>query len=239
MALQQGRCKNCGSIISVDTAKEDAVCMFCWAHTDPKEALAIEANPSAYEFPNESMTEPTAEEQALAFAAINGGSPVLVKKSQPAIKQSKEKKLTPAEKVALAKKDIYEPTVPTKKKIMIAGVSLGILALIAGIFVPSTLNRNKKRDALKSQMATFISGQTLQDANYSFEGRNNSMLTLVLPEDVSEAEAKEIYNNFKSLRSEVYSLSAEDSQSDVKVKIYALNALLEMNGDGELISDQQ
>lgn len=116
MALQQGRCKNCGSIISVDTAKEDAVCMFCWAHTDPKEALAIEANPSAYEFPNESMTEPTAEEQALAFAAINGGSPVLVKKSQPAIKQSKEKSSPLPKRLPWLKKIFMNPRYRRRKK---------------------------------------------------------------------------------------------------------------------------
>lgn len=239
MALQQGRCKNCGSIISVDTAKEDAVCMFCWAHTKPQEAVAIEANPSAYEFPNETMDAPTPEEQTAAFAAINGGNPVVVKKSQPAIKQTKEKKPTPAEIVAAAKKDIYEPTVPTKKKLLIAGISLALIVVLAGIFVPSTLNRNSKREAMRSQMPTFISGQTLNEANYSFEGQKNSYLTLVLPQAVTEAQAKGIYEDYKALRSKTYELKAEDQQEDVKVKIYASNGLLEMNGSGEVIFDQQ
>lgn len=238
MALVQGRCKNCGSIINVDTAKEDAVCMFCWAHTSPSEALAIEANPEAYEFPNEEMTPPSAEEHALAFGSLPGSNAGVVKRSQPAIKKNKEKKLTPAEKVAMAKKDVYEPTVPNKQKIMMLAIGLAIVILTAAIVVPLTLSRNSKREALQAKMSNFIPGQSLQVQNYSFEGQNNSKLTLVLPETISEAQVSEIYKNFKTMRAEVYELTADDSQSDARIKIYAMNGLHEMNGNGEIINNQ-
>lgn len=233
MPLVQGRCKNCGSIINVDSNKDDAVCMFCWAHTSPSEAIAIDANPDAYEFPNESMPEPSVEEQSLAFGAQNSGKNVPVKKSKPAIKKSSaNKKMTPAEKVAMAKKELFEPVVPKKQKLLLLGITAAVVILVAALVIPLTLSRNTKREALHVKMPALISGQNLTEQNYSLEGQNNSKLTLVLPEEVSESKLKDIYDSFKLARADVYGLDAADTQDDVRIKVYASNGLLEMSKDG-------
>lgn len=234
MALQQGRCKNCGSIIMVDIAKDDAVCMFCWAHTNPAEAIAIEADPSSYEFPNEAMSEPTADEQALAFNAVASNAPA-VKKSQPAIKKTKEKKLTPAEKVALAKKEIVEPIVPKKSKLLIAAVSLGLVILAVAIILPLTLSRNAKREQLAAKVPSLVSGLTLKESEFAFEGQNNDRLTLVLSDEVTDAKVQELYQNFKKMRAEVYELTADDAQGSARLKIYSKSGLMELGGSGEIV----
>ncbi len=235
MALRQGRCKNCGSIIMVDTAKDDAVCMFCWAHTNPSEAVAIDADPEAYEFPNETMGEPSAEEQAQAFGTIASNAPV-VKKSQPSIKKNKEKKMTPAEKVALAKKELVEPVVPKKSKLIIAGISLGIVLLAAAIILPLTLNRNNKRALLAAKMPNFISGVTLKENEYAFEGQNNDRLTLVLQSEVTDEQVAEIIRNFRTLWAETYEVSVDEAQDNMRIKIYSKSGLTEVTGSGKILN---
>lgn len=233
MAIQQGRCKNCGSIIMVDQAKDDAVCMFCWAHTSPGEAVAIDADPSAYSFPNEVMPEPTGEEQSLAFAHVAGKSvPGAAKKSQPAPKKQKAKRMSPAEKVAQAKREVIEPKMDRRQMLRVASGLLATALILAALIVPSALSRNGKRRQIKERIGGLVAGESLGDANCSIEGGSNETLVLVLPRDFSDEEAKLILNDYRALRAEVYGLSAEDAQSRVKLRLYAQGELLEVGAGG-------
>ena len=53
MSLKEGRCPNCGSIVSLNAKSEKGHCLFCDAVFDTSHALEIAANPEGVEFPNE------------------------------------------------------------------------------------------------------------------------------------------------------------------------------------------
>ena len=234
MAIREGRCKNCGSIIRVDDSKDDAVCLFCWAHTAPQEAIQIARNPDQYSFPNEPQDEPSAEDRDEALNMVSwgtraGGAPI-VHSAAPSSARKQKKGLTPAEKVAQSKKEIIEPKMSKRGRRITLAASLGAILLIAVISVPLMLTRESHRGALRGEMAAIYTMGKLSDANYQFSGQGNGTLTLVVPDSLTSEDTETIMRNFKKVRGKVYGLSENDPQNGLLLRIYDANAIVDVRG---------
>lgn len=81
MAIKNGRCANCGSIIRFDDRNEYAVCPFCNAKTEGKTALDIEANPKKYTFLNEPQEELSEEDAELAMVGYKSKDSAAARKA--------------------------------------------------------------------------------------------------------------------------------------------------------------
>lgn len=223
MAIREGRCQNCGSIIKVDEAKDDAVCLFCLAHTAPSTAIAIAQNPEAHEFPNEPQ-EATEEDRALAMQGAGLQVHGTAKVSKPAPKKTKKAGLSPAEKVAQSKKELVVPSVARRDLVKVIGASVLLIAVVVGVFLPVTLNRNQKRAELQAQWSE------LKEGHFQFEGNGNHRLILVKTEKVDEEGAKMLLSAYKEVRAKVYGLSSE-AQEEVSLKLYTPDGIMLVKGE--------
>ena len=226
MAMKQGRCPNCGSLLMVNDTDAKSVCMFCNARFSPIRAIQIDQNPADVEFPNESQDELTDEERQIAFSAVRSVQVTAPVRSQPAPRKKKKLepgRLTPQEKVALQKRDLIEPLVSKQHKTkLFIGVG-AVVILMAAIFLPLTLNRVKNQNELVARIDEIAGFDVPGDEYYNFNGFRNTELLLVSPVDVSEADYNTVMNNYKAVRADIYGLDASDKQTNVKVRIAAPN----------------
>ena len=235
MAIREGRCANCGSIIKVDDRSSEAVCMFCWAHTPAQEALAIARNPGDYQFPNEAQPEPDEESRKRAFvgsASAGRKSPEATKVSKAQPRKQKPGKLSPAEKGASMKKEIIEPRLEVKvKRALFAGVA-ALIVLVLVIALPLALTRDRHRQELASKIGAVYAAEQLEQGGYSFSGQKNRSLTLVLDREVNEEELKDLHSRYKKLRAEVYGEAEQDQQ--VQLEVYSKKGLYRVTRSAEV-----
>lgn len=233
MAMKQGRCPNCGSLVMVNDAENKAVCMFCNARFTPMRAIEIDANPDEVEFPNETQEDLTDEERELAFASVRSVQVTApARRQQPPARKKKPVeagRLTAQQKVAMQKKVLVEPLVSKKHKTMMIGSIAAVLVVLVAIFLPITINRVSKGNELREQVEAIASYDVPSDAYYSFRGLKNTSLLLVSPEDVSEADVDAMMAKFKDVRAEIYGLDAADKQN-LELIVNAPNASFIRNG---------
>lgn len=221
MAVKEGLCSNCGSLMRIDDSKETATCIFCWAEVNANEALDLIEDSEGHEFLNETFDEPGLEEKTQALAAQGfGGIHVSTSARQVPKKtiERKEGKLTPREKVALQNKPLVKPYCSKKHLLLITAGVVGFVAVIAAIAFPMYFTREGKKKEIKEKLPnsiSFASDQTL----YNINKQNNSAITIISPEAIDEATAKDIFEKYASIYSETYGISAEDAKAKIQVKI--------------------
>lgn len=216
----------------VDDRQPKGVCMFCWARFAPAEAIRLEEDPGDHEFPNETQEEPDHEERELAFGSTRHVSLAPPMTSRPAPKRAKRQpgKLTPAEKVAMQKKELVVPRVSRDHRIKILGGILALLLVLAAIFAPLTLVRGARRAELAEHVAA-ISGQSLAEDAYSFSGMRNTELLLVTNDELSAEDASAMYTRFQAARAEVYNV-ADPATQQLRLRVAGSNGLYVVNKNG-------
>lgn len=233
MAMKEGRCPNCGSLVMVNDAENKAVCMFCSARFTPVRAIEINQNPDDVEFPNEPQDEMTEEEKQIAFAAVRSvqvAAPTRRQAPPPRKKKPVEAgKLTPQQKVAMQKKVLVEPLVSKKHKTMMIGAISAVVVILTAIFLPLTIDRVKKGNELTDRIDTIAAFDVPSDANFSFGGLRNNSLILVSPVDVTEADVDQMMSNFKSVRADIYGIGDASSQT-LELSVSAPNGSFRRNG---------
>ena len=236
MAVKNGRCPNCGSLIKVNDAENQAACMFCYAVFTPAQAITANLQPGDYTFPNEEQPEPDDEVRALAFSNYRNVH-VDVQRTQPAppktTRLADSDKLTPAEKVALQHKDIVEPKMTKTNKIALPVIIGGLLVLLAVIFVPVTIDRENKRKELISRMNEIDTIQVPGEEHFDFDGFRNTSLLLISPEEVTEQDARDVLDNFAAIRAEVYGLDADVNQG-LSLRLTGTDGAYLIDKNGEL-----
>lgn len=234
MAMKQGRCPNCGSLLMVNDTDAKSVCMFCNARFSPIRAIQIDQDPTDVEFPNEAQDELTDEERQIAFSAIRSVQVTAPVRSQPAVRKKKKAepgRMTAQEKVAMQKRELIEPHVSKQHRTkLFAGIGAVVL-LMAIVFLPLTLNRVAKRNELTARIDDIAVFDVPGDEYYDFNGFRNDGLLLVSPVELSESDVSDIMNNYKAVRAEVYGLDADDEQSYVDLRVAAPNGSYRLNGE--------
>ncbi len=238
--MKQGRCPNCGSILTVDDRQNKAVCMFCWARFTPAEAIRIDEDPDAYDFPNEEQEEPTDAERELAFSATRQVTLTTAAAPRQAPRRAKPQpgRLTPAQKVALQKKELVVPRVQKSDRFRLIGGVGAILLVLALIFVPLTLMRESRRAQLSAEIAA-IAGEPIAEEAYGFSGLRNHSLILASGAELSESDVSAIYERFKTARAAVYGLDADDAQANVRLRVAGSQGLFEVRGGEVLLLEPQ
>ncbi len=221
MAIYEGLCPNCGSLMRLNDENETVHCIFCWADVNVEKAIELGKNHSGYEFPNETFPEPDPETQAAAFKAQGLGAANIVSTPSvqaPARRKTEEGRLTPREKVALQNKPIVKPYCSKKHRLMIVGGVAGFFVLLVLIALPIYFLRENKKTELKSKLVT-IAAYTEDDSRYSIQHQNNNLITIVSPDKVTEEDAKQVFDGYANAYAEVYGISKEDASAKVEVNL--------------------
>lgn len=222
MAIHEGLCPNCGSLLRVNDENETTYCIFCWAPADSAEAIKLMGNSEGHEFPNKSYPEPSPEEKMKALAAQGlGGVNVVAQQRavpKPVQEKRREGKLTPREKVSLQNKPLVKPYCSKKHRIYIlAGVG-AFLLLLAAIALPVYFTRQGKKDKLMQELPKFVSFAS--DPNrVDIQRQGNQLVTLINPDKGSEEEAVKIFDDYAKAYADVYGIDVEAAKKKIEVRI--------------------
>ncbi len=207
MAIKEGRCPNCGSILNLDPAAEKGHCLFCDAVFDNKTAFEIAANPKDAEFPN--LPQPKYEGPNLDPRSIGGSSGLASKskQSQPAVKKAK----APAA-AGYVHKEIKMPDMRLSKKTKIKAliITLVALAVIAAVSVPIVLQRNTTRARLVSEMSSVAPFSVNPEKDVAISQTSNSYLLIASPEAVDEADMIKLFKNYCEKRASIQDIDLDD-----------------------------
>lgn len=235
MAIREGLCTNCGSLMRIDDSQESSSCIFCWATVDNQDALDLMEDSEGYEFPNETFSEPDATTKVEVMRSQGlGGVHVVSDPMRQARKvtQRKEGKLTPREKVALQNKPLVKPECSKKHRLSIVAGVVGFVVLLAGVAVPVYFSRENKKAEILARLDK-VAAFAEDSARVNVLQQNNSAITLISPDELTEDVAKEVFNSYSQVYSEVYAISEEEAKNKVRVKI-----LDEKSGGFEVYNDK-
>lgn len=239
MAIKNGRCQNCGSIIRLDDQNEQAVCIFCHAKTPVETALAIEADPGAYTFPNEPQPELSEDDREIGLIGLKSVNTQQLKKAQQAAEAAqaraqKSAKPSPAERVAaLQTKPIAVPKLNAKQIGAIIGGSLAFVALILAFTLPPYLSRQSHRAALNDRIEQITPFDVKKDGGaYAFDGNRNQNLRVVAPDSLTAEQARTVYDQFSKARMDVYGLTEADVKSDTVVTVISQKQSFRIDAEG-------
>lgn len=222
MALKEGQCPNCGSLLQLDDKNEQGHCLFCDAVFESSAAYAIAANPAGVTFPN--LPQPKYEgpnlNPQLSAAQAN------VRATQLETTRKKEAKAAAkaAEPTYMLREDLHIPdlTLPFKTRLMLGLVALILVAAIAAATLPLILKREAVRADLLAAVGDYVPVAVDTDKQVVIHGLNNQRLDVVLPEAVTADEAAAIFTAYGASRAALKSTDVNDfakAYGDLTVKI--------------------
>lgn len=209
MALKEGRCPNCGSILSLDTVAEKGHCLFCDAVFDNKTAFEIAANPKGVVFPN--LPQPKYEGPTLdpKLPGTLPGQLGKSKQSQPAIKKSTK----PAPAVPMVQRQevkIPDMRLSTKTKLIAFALTVAALLIIAALSVPGITARDTNRAKLVDEMSTIAPFAINITTDVAISRMDNSHLLIAADTAISEAEMISLFKNYCLKRAEIQGIPTSD-----------------------------
>jgi hypothetical protein len=207
MAIKEGRCPNCGSILHLDPAAEKGHCIFCDAVFTNRDAFEIAANPKGVVFPNTPQPKyegPSLDPRTGSTAAVTGQRQ---KQNQQVAKKPKE--VTPA---YVVKPPVKMPNIKMSKQTKMRFL-IGLLvtvAVITAIAVPLILTRDQGRRQLLDAMPA-IAPFTIDVAKDVAIGQlSNDYLLIATDENATQADAVTLFKAYCVKRAAVYELEMTD-----------------------------
>lgn len=225
MAINQGMCKNCGSLIVFDEKDSQCECVFCHCVFPSEEAIEIFNHPEGRTFPNEKyeITENANKHNATKVYSTESLEKTIAREDLRK-SQSSERPNTEFEVQA---KDVKAP-----KKLVIGLVAgfVAVVALILAISFPMYKTRKELRAAIEAEISTVFDGIADVDQTtdpdgefyngFSVFGQTCQYLNAVTDEELDPADALAIYENYCALRAEKVAEGVSDIHDGVIVKIY-------------------
>ncbi|MEA4890897.1 MAG: hypothetical protein VB070_15680 [Clostridiaceae bacterium] len=206
MAIKEGRCPNCGSILQLDAAAEKGHCLFCDAVFENAAAFDIAANPAGVTFPN--TPQPKYEGPSLDPHSVGGQQALKQIQQQPAKKKAKP--APPPVYVHKAPVKLPDIKLSRKTKLRIILISIISAAVIAGIGVPVVMTRNANRQALLQSVETLAPFAVDADTSVAIWHTNNNYVILSTPDKVTEQETVDFFEAFCRKRAEIMSIDTND-----------------------------
>ncbi|MDD7401493.1 MAG: hypothetical protein SPK23_04080 [Eubacteriales bacterium] len=216
MALKEGRCPNCGSILMLDPQQDKGHCLYCDAVFDNTKAFALSENLGDYVFPNEKQAkyegpnlDPKQYQPRIDLDALQAKA-----EAQPSLKGQ-----TGAPKLELSGQAIPDLKMPRKQVAIVAGIALLIAAIFLAVMIPVSL----ERDRIKAQLsASFLHDLELDPSvdaeKLLIRGNDNSQAVLLVKGEVSKEEAGQYFEKFCRQRAKLLEL---DPQTDDSKALYA------------------
>ncbi|MBO4495634.1 MAG: hypothetical protein J5752_07245 [Clostridiales bacterium] len=243
MATKQGICKNCGSLIMVDSNDELCECVFCDCVFPATEAIEIFNNPDGIEFPN--LPQPKREAKAVRHTV----TPVFDNAVEKAVKV--DKATTSKEKKVEKLFEISPDDIKTPKRVkrIVYTVTAACIALIIGISLPITLIRSSHYKKIYKQMPTCIAAgeltvDTTADDGYTtgfkISGTGNNKVSMVSSTEVDKAKVLKAYESFCAIRGEEYGYESSDTAhyyKGVVLTVYAPNGRFTIEGNNNGASE--
>jgi len=245
MATKQGLCKNCGSLIMVDSNDELCECVFCDCVFPATEAIEIFNNPDGVEFPN--LPQPKREAKAVRHTV----TPVFEDAVEKAVKV--DKATTSKEKKVEKLFEISPDDIQTPKKVKrIVYISTAVcLLIIIGISLPIALLRSSHYKKIYKQMSTCFTASemtvsTEADDGYTtgfkLSGTFNNELSVVSSSEVDKAQVMKAFESFCAIRGEEYGYDSGDTAhyyKGVVLTVYAPNGRFTIKGNNDGVSEDQ
>jgi hypothetical protein len=223
MALKEGQCPNCGSLLQLDDKNDQGHCLFCDAVFASEDAFKIAASPAGVTFPNlpqPKYSGPNLNPQLTSAQLAARATQLEAAKK----KDSKNSPAKPAEPVYVPRANIKVPnlklTVRTRLTLSLA--ALLIIAVVAGISAPMIISRNTTRADLLSVMAKITPVTVDNDKDIVIHGMKNQYLQVALPDAVTADQAAAIFAAYSAERAALMDRDATDfaaASDDLTVKV--------------------
>jgi hypothetical protein len=198
MALKEGRCVNCGSLLILDPKMEKGQCLFCGAVFLNEDAFAAMQLPGDHEFPNEEQPEYT-------------GPPLVVQPVRDAVfapqvtqRRVKGRKV---DEFVLPQLDIPDFKMSAKSRILITSVIAGLLVIFLAVAFLLSLKRDGERAEIKEH---FVADLEHELSGIAIEQMKSDAVIVVLKNSVSEQQAAEIFLDYAKARAEVIGYDEND-----------------------------
>lgn len=215
MALHEGRCTNCGSILMLNKDQELGHCLYCDAVFPTSDALKLAENADGYVFPNlpqEKYEGPNLDPLAAHVSFIPAAKPSGSRAAE---------KTAPAEKFVPSGEKIPDLNIPLKKKLAVIAVTLAFCLLFAAVMLPLSLRRDRYRAEIvekldlemlqKDSASKAEMGETIE-----FHGLNNNTVIIVTDSEIDREQAENMYRHVCSMRAEVMGAESKDEKDTFK-----------------------
>ncbi|NLM19579.1 MAG: hypothetical protein GX217_06105 [Clostridiaceae bacterium] len=219
--MQEGMCKNCGSIVYVDPKQENCHCLFCDCVFSAQEALEIAKNPQNYEFLNEEQPEYTGEEINPQHKKVNANLDQLIERRE------KKSRAKPKPKYAIEKKEIPNVNLSKKQIITIVGIVVAVVAIFLAITLPQTVKRDQHRANITAEFKKALNNKKYKDSidydqGFAIYRMKNTHVDLVVEADLTKEDVRDIFASYCKARADVHNIDLENTNkvySDVSVRI--------------------
>ena len=235
MATEQGICKNCGSLLMVDSRDELCECVFCDCVFPSAEAIEIYNNPDGVEFPN--LPQPKRDSKATRHVV----TPVFDNVVEKAVKvdQAQNKETRKVEKLFEISPDDIKAPKKVKRTVYIT--TAVCILLVLGISIPLSILRHKHKANISDNISLCVTAANIKvdtesddgyAAGYKLYGQENDHLALVSTEDVTNEQVVSAYHSFCAIRGEEYGYSADEARyyKGVVLTVYAPNGIFKLAG---------
>ena len=241
MAIAQGICKNCGSMVVYNTGDDTCECIFCNAVFPMSELIPIDAELKDIVFPNEKF-EKRSNSTKTSYSMMPDQVSVEVEraKKHEALSPEAQNKTNEFE---ISAKDVKAPK---KLVIMIAAATAAFVLIVVAISLPLYFMRTGLLKSVEERMGDVtkdvVKVDTSKDADgrnvgFSLEGLNSQIVGIVTEDQASEEKAKQLFDNYCKVRGEIK--EGLDS-SDVKMTLYAKEGIYQVTADGvEFVEDSK
>lgn len=224
MATSQGMCKNCGSLIMFDDRDSTCECVFCNCVFPSSEAVEILNNPEGRTFANEKFESRKDDSHHYTTRVYSTES--LEKQIQrEALKKAQEKESKSKDNAfEISAKDVKAP-----KKVVatVWGSILAVVVLIVAIGIPSYNVRKNIRNSLEGNFKKIYSYDN-EKPQHSFYGQTCQTLNLVIDREITEEEAKTIFDNYCEQRA----AAGKKNKDEVNVVIYCEGGIYRVTENG-------
>ena len=224
MAIIQGMCKNCGSLIVFEERDSQCECVFCHCVFPSEEAVEIYNNPEGRTFPNEVY-------EAVEGATKHNATRVFSTESlEKQIAREELRKATseerPNNEFEVQAKDVKAP-----KKLTI-GLIVGTIVVAAAIFgitYPIYKSRISLRADIEADITTVfesVNVDTTTNAEgefyngFSVFGQSCQYINAITDEELTPEDAKTIFENYCALRAEKIADGRSDIYDGVVLNMY-------------------
>ena len=240
MAIKQGMCKNCGSLIVFDERDDQCECVFCHCIFPSEEAVEIYNNPEGRQFPNEKY-EPSTSAQKHNVTRVYSSESLEKSIAREELRKANSEGPKTNEFEVQAK-DVKAP-----KKLVIGVIAgaVAIVGIVMAICYPMYKTRIALRDSIEADIAPVFEGiadvalTSDAEGNYfdgfSVFGQTCQYLNAATEDELSEEDARAIFENYCALRAEKIADGSADTFDGVQIKIYSRGGYYTVTGaNGEV-----
>lgn len=225
MAVLQGLCKNCGSLVMYNSADEMCDCIFCNAVFPIGEVIPVDAELKDIVFPMEKFERKTNTGAKNQFSTMpDRVTPVVERNAKSdALDEGVETK-----QFEIQAKDVKAP-----KKVVAIITGAAAVCLLVTVVVSFPLYKkrtevhSKMEDKMHSIVENIIKIDETKDADgntpgYSIQGISCQKVSMLTGDEVDETTAELLFNNYCSA---LRSAGSSADKDDVELKLYSKNGI--------------